>query len=313
MKALRPGLVRLIGRIPQYVPDWPKPILRPFYNLIYRLMYSSIKEEKLVKTAKGPYIYVNYWDDVERECANGTYERRYVDFFCSVIREGDVVVDVGAYIGYFSLLASGRVGAKGRVYSFEPIPRNFERLKRNLEVNKTKNIRAYNLGLSDRDETLSFTVPREIPAQSSLAASWSELTKGAKLTKDTVKAKLTTFDRFGKDAGLNKVDIIKIDVDGAELKVLKGMRKTLTKSTDIWLFLEVAPPLVKLLDGSVVDLTKLLVKCGFKTAYLVDLDSEIDISKLSDHGIVTAFGDVARNYILPKGKSSNEYLRSKIS
>jgi FkbM family methyltransferase len=293
------------------VPDWLKPVLRPLYDLIYRSIYSSIKGERLVKTAKGPYIYVNYRDNAERESANGTYERKYADFFCSVIKKGNVVVDAGAYIGYFSLLASSRVGAKGRVYSFEPIPRNFGRLMRNVEANKAKNVRAYNLGLSDREETLSFSVPREFPAQSSLAGAWSEITKGAKLTKDKVKAKLTAFDRFGKDAGLNQVDVVKIDVDGAELKVLRGMKNTLANSSDIWLFLEVAPPLVRLLDGSIPELARLLVKCGFKTAYLVDSDSEIDISKLSDDGIVAAFGDVARNYILSKGKSSDEYPRRK--
>lgn len=304
MDALKLGLVKRLSRIPEYVPDWSKPILRPLskiFTSIYRLIYSSIKEEKLVKTDKGPYIYVNYWDSVERECANGTYERKYVDFFCSRIEEGDVVLDVGAYIGYFSLLASKRVSAEGRVYSFEPIPRNYERLMRNVKVNQANNIRAYNLGLSDRDETSSFSVPREMPAESSLAGSWAEISGGIKLTKDTVKARLMPFDQFYKDVGLSKVDVVKIDVDGAELKVLKGMKNTLMNSTDIWLFLEVTPPLIKLLGGSVVDLVRLLVTCGFKAAYLIDSDWEINISRLSDDDIVTTFGDVARNYILRKG------------
>lgn len=87
------------------------------------------------------------------------------------------------------------------------------------------------------------------------------------------------FDRFCTDAGLNKISIVEIDVDGGELKVLKGMKNTPIDSTDIWLFLKVAPPLIKPLGGSVVDLVELLVNCGFETAYSIDLDSEINTSK----------------------------------
>ena len=297
-------LVRLLGKFPEYVPDWSKPVLRPFsgiYSRLYRAIYSSIKEEELVKTPMGPYIYVRWWDCVERGCALGTWERRYMELFCSKIKEGDVVVDVGAYIGYFSLLASERVGDKGCVYAFEPVPRNFERLMRNLKVNQVKNVKAYNFGLSDKDETLSLSVPRDIPAESSLASSWTELTKDIKLNKDIVKAKLIPFDQFYKDENLSRVDIVKIDVDGAELKVLKGMRNTLSNSNDAVLFLEVTPPLIKLLGGSVIEMVELLLDCGFKTLYSIELNQKVDLSKLSDKSIITTFGEVSRNYILEKG------------
>lgn len=304
MNALKPKLVRLLGRIPDSVPKWSKPILRPFlgvYFKVYKRIYSSIKEEKLIKTPMGPYIYVRYWDCVERGCAIGTWERRYMDFFCSKIKEGDVVVDVGAYIGFFSLLAPERVGSTGCVYSFEPVPRNYERLMRNIKVNQAENVKAYNFGLSDKNETLSLSVPRDIPAESSLAGSWTELTKGTKLNKDIVKAKLIPFDQFFKDENLSRVDIVKIDVDGAELKVLKGMRNTLSNSNDAVLFLEVTPPLIKLLGGSVVELVELLLDCGFKTLYSIELNQKVDLSKLSDKSIITTFGDISRNYILEKG------------
>lgn len=242
MKGIKSKLVKLIGKAPTYVPGWSEPILRPFlgiYRKAYQCVYSSIKEEELVKAPTGPYIYVRYWDNVERGCAIGTWERKYVDFFCSKIKEDDVVVDIGAYIGYFSLLASERVGDKGCVYVFEPAPRNYERLMRNIEVNKAENIKAYNFGLSDKNETLALNVSREIPAETSLANSWTELSKGVKLGKDMVEVELIPFDQFSKDnKDLSKIDIVKIDVDGAELKVIKGMRNTLMKMHDITLFLE---------------------------------------------------------------------------
>lgn len=306
MNALRLKLVRVLRKIPEYVPDWSKPILRPFsgiYSKVYGGVYSSIssiKEEELVKTPMGPYIHVNYWDIVERDCAIGSWERRYMDFFCSKIKEGDVVVDIGAYIGIFSLLASERASF---VYSFEPVPRNYERLIRNIKANKAENIKAYNLGLSDRNEILSISVPTENPAESTLCQSnWTEISEGIKMQKDIVKAKLIPFDQFYKDEGLNKVNVVKIDVDGAELKVLKGMRNTLMDSDDVELFLEVIPPLIDQLGGSVIELVELLIECGFKTMYSTELNSEINLSKLNDNDIITTFGDGSLNYIFHKGK-----------
>lgn len=302
MNILKAKLVKLLGRAPEYVPDWSKPVLRPFsgvYSHIYKLAYSSIKEEELVRTPMGPYIYVRWWDCVERGCALGSWERKYMEIFCQKIKEGDVVVDVGAYIGVFSLLASERVGNKGCVYAFEPVPRNYERLMRNLKVNQVKNVKAYNLGLSDKNETLSFSVPRENPAESSLAGSWTELTKGIKLNKDMIKAKLIPFDQFCEDEGLNEVNIVKIDVDGAELKVLKGMRNVLTNS-ECELFVEITPPLIQQLGGTVMELVELLRECGFKFVYAVDLDRKIDISESNSLDLVNIFGNVSRNYIFTK-------------
>ena len=214
-QVIQPRLVRFVRKIPEYLPNWSRPVLKPFYGIyeyIYGKAHSSIKEEMLVHTPMGLYIYVNYWDFVEREIANGTYEKRYADFFCSKVQEGDVVVDVGAHIGYFSLLASERVGDEGYVYSFEPVPRNYERLMRNLKVNQVENVKAYNLGLSDKSETLSFSVPREIPAEATLCTiTWSEISKIAKLHKDVVRSKLVPFDWFYEIENLEKISKVKID------------------------------------------------------------------------------------------------------
>lgn len=296
-------LVKLLGRIPEHVPDWSKPVLRPFsgiYSKLLKGVYSSIKGDKLVKTPMGPYIYVNYSDWVERETANGTYERDYVDFFCSKIQEGDVVIDVGAYIGYFSLLASEGVGDKGCVYAFEPVPRNYERLMRNLKANQVKNVNAYNFGLSDKNETLPLSIPRDIPAESTLCESnWTEISKGVEIQKDVVKAKLTPFDRFVEHEGLKGVTIIKIDVEGAELKVLKGMRNVL-KSNNLELFMEIVPPLIERMGGSIKELINILISCGFKTVYHIESGLKINIPDASNDDVEVYFGNISRNYIVEK-------------
>ena len=287
MNALIPKLVRSLSKIPeyaQYVPEWSKPVLRPFsgiYYHIYRLVYSSIKEEKLVKTPMGPYIYVDYSDFVEREVANGTYEREYMEMFCKSILEGNVVIDVGAYIGIFSLLASERVGDTGCVHSFEPVPRNHERLLRNIKINQAKNIRVYKKGLFDEKEILPISIPENNPAESTLYEyCMSEVSSLSKINKEVIEVELVPFDELAGAEGIQKVDIIKIDVEGAEYRVIRGMERTL-KSNNPVLFMEYNPTLIEQVGEHCVEMIPLLINCGFKTIYSIkcrkifDLDQDI--------------------------------------
>lgn len=310
MDAFKAQLVKVVGRLPYFVPHWSKPLLRFFsgpllklYSDSYRSLYSSIKDEILVKTPMGPYIYVRYWDLVERECAIGTWERTYMNFFRSRIKKGDVVVDVGAYIGIFSLLASGLVGSSGLVYSFEPVPNSYQRLVRNLDANNAKNVRAYNLGLSDKKEKVCLAVPREIPAEASLSrvGTWSELTKRMKLHKDMVEAELVPFDELAKANELREINIVKVDAEGAELKVLEGMKSTLTEN-DLVLFLELLPTLLNLTGGSISEVILLLIECGFTTMCYPELGWKRNISGLGETDIAATFGDLASagNYVFSK-------------
>lgn len=302
MKSLKQKLVRSLGRIHEYVPNWSKPILKPFsgiYSKVYKGVYTSIKEEKLVKTPMGPLIYVNYWDCVEREIVNGNYERKYIDLFCSKVQERDVVVDVGAYIGYFSLLASERVGDEGCVYAFEPVPRNYERLLRNINENQAKNIKPFMFGLSDRNEILSIKMPGDNPGESTLSEkSWTELFTDKETKKSMVKAKFLPFDEFYKINNVDNVNVIKIDVEGAEFKVVKGMKNTL-KHSNPKLFMEIIPPLIEQIDGSCKELMCLLIDCGFSTIYSVE--SREMVSTKQDVGDIIKWIGIGGNFILSKG------------
>lgn len=277
-------IVKLMSNLAGYIPHRSKPVLKHITGRIYEIAYSSIKQEILVKTPLGPYIYVNYCDHVEREIANGTYEKKYVNFFCSKVKKGFVVVDVGTYIGYFSLLASERVGDKSCVYAFEPVPRNYTRLLRNLRANHAKNVKAYNFGLSDKNETLPFFIPKRNPAESSyLQSSATEIVKGIKVEKDSAEVLLKSFDQFCMEQGLIKVDVIKMDAEGAEMKILKGMANTL-KSNDLLLFMEISRHLVEHAGCTVAELVRFLVNCGFRSIYSVEsgLETNVNVNNINE-------------------------------
>ena len=86
------------------------------------------------------------------------HEERTTALFKRVVRRGDVVLDLGANIGYFTLLAARLVGESGRVYAFEPEPMNFEYLKKNIAVNGYKNVLAYQKGVSGASGTAKLFV-----------------------------------------------------------------------------------------------------------------------------------------------------------
>lgn len=137
-----------------------------------------------------------------------------------LLRQGDVVVDVGANIGYFSLLFSQCVGSKGHVYSYEPVPQLAAALQSNAELNKFKQITLSNLALSDHGGQAIFYVgPKDNSGLSSL--------RPPRSSSAILNVNLARFDEIFSHA--ENVSLIKIDVEGAELAVLRGMEKYLLK------------------------------------------------------------------------------------
>jgi len=126
---------------------------------------------------------------------------------------GDIVFDIGAYIGDTALWFSKAVGPQGKVYAFEPEPGNFERLKANLERNNVTNVNPLQLALSENEGEMRV----------SSGAGSSVITQAG--TGKSVK--VTTIDNFVEANKLPRVDFIKMDVEGYESKVLKGAQETI--------------------------------------------------------------------------------------
>lgn len=128
-------------------------------------------------------------------------------------KEGDVVFDVGAYVGDTALWFSRSVGHRGKVYAFEPEPENFKKLKLNLERNRTQNIVPLQLALSDDEGEMII----------------SGGGGGATVANDVngIPVMVTTIDKFVEDNNITRVDFIKMDVEGHELNVLKGAAETI--------------------------------------------------------------------------------------
>jgi len=126
---------------------------------------------------------------------------------------GNIVFDIGAYVGDTALWFSKAVGPQGKVYAFEPEPSNFEKLKANLERNNVTNVIPLQLALSENEGEMQI-------------ASGGGISVITETAGDT-SVKVTTVDKFVEANKLPRVDFIKMDAEGHELKVLAGARETI--------------------------------------------------------------------------------------
>ena len=143
---------------------------------------------------------------------------------------GDKFIDVGANIGYFSFLAAKKVGQNGKVYSFEPSKREYERLTQCIPINHVDNIVHYNLALSEQQGAIYFFTDEFHTGLNSI-----EEDSGGQTNEKVICARL---DEVVKDG---KIDLIKIDVEGAELKVLRGTERLLKTKHVQKLIIEITP------------------------------------------------------------------------
>ncbi|MEO2153667.1 MAG: FkbM family methyltransferase [Aquificae bacterium] len=161
----------------------------------------------------------------------GKIETPEDEFIKKILKPENVVLDIGAHWGGFSLLFAHIVGEKGKVYSFEPDPSNYQILLKNIKLNGFQSIvKPQNVAVGDKDSYVELGIANTSSGHNSL------------LRKDIpIKKKIKVRQiKLDKHLPNTKVDFIKIDVEGYEYFVLKGLETTIQKN-NLWLFIEFSP------------------------------------------------------------------------
>lgn len=146
----------------------------------------------------------------------GTYEREAQRVFHELIRPGAVVYDIGANVGFFTLLGARLAGDAGFVYAFEPLPRNVELLERHLALNGVANARVLPVALSSQSGTARFHAA-------------PNAAMGALSGEGELEVRVETLDALVRGGTLRPPTFLKIDVEGAEHDVLAGGEETLRR------------------------------------------------------------------------------------
>ena len=233
--------------------------------------------------------------DSLRLSINGIYEEVETDFVKKVIQKGNIVIDVGANIGYYTLIFARLVGNEGKVFAFEPEPSNFNILNRNLQLNGYKNVIVEQKAISDNNGKIRLYI--------------SELTTGMHRTypskycsKAFVDVDLIKLDDyFSKISLIDKINFIKIDVEGAEFGVLKGISNILKKSKDIKILIEFVPDSIIEYGSKPEDTIKLIKDLDF-TIFAVD-DQNKTIKKVKNYQEILHLFPNGTNLILTKDES----------
>lgn len=151
------------------------------------------------------------------------YEPETVDVFFRLAMRARVIVDVGAFVGLYSLLAS-HANPRARVLSFEPLPTVFRRLERNLRLNSANNVTCFNVAVGARSERAQlYHMDAEVPLSSSLSHGFMEHVP--ELQQSTVE--VVALDDVVREHRLEQVDLVKIDTESTEPEVLRGMSQVL--------------------------------------------------------------------------------------
>ncbi|MFA5371208.1 MAG: FkbM family methyltransferase [Sideroxydans sp.] len=208
---------------------------------------------------------------------------------------GHVVFDIGANVGSHTLPMASYVGETGRVYAFEPVPWATRKLKRNLELNDFKNINLEQIALSDSNSgnvEMEFRASFKIGSSSGVGADgkidegwWSECEK--------VNVPMITVDSYVAKKDIERLDLIKLDVDGFEGKVIRGGMETLKRFKPV-LIMEIAPAWVEMRGDSMQEILYQLEQIGYKGYTEVDLERIESISQL----IQTTPAGGGRNVVL---------------
>lgn len=186
-----------------------------------------------------------------------------------VLKEGDVVLDIGANIGYYVLVESQLVGKTGKVYAVEPVTSTFQLLKNNIELNNLRNVSASNFAFGEKDGESEIYVCNE----SNLCAMNKNAVGGRVLRVQ--KVPLVTVDTFFKDKPSPK--LIRMDVEGYEYQIFKGMPETLKgKNVRIFMELHYGPPFISL--EKMDEFFHLLEENDFKVRFAVFEDKVEDIT-----------------------------------
>lgn len=204
----------LIGR-----PDNPSRVATLAHNLLNRVPSAESQVYECQGALAGCRMSID-WNRF-RSFVYGTWEPDVLRAVIATVKPGMTVIDIGAHIGYYTLLFAKCVGLNGRVVAFEPLPANFELLERNIQLNELTCVQAFSQAVFSGNEELILTVPDDLPHSGDASVFQN---RGAK----QFRVPAIALDTFCESAGL-RPDILKMDVEGAEYDVLMGARKTIDR------------------------------------------------------------------------------------
>lgn len=240
---------------------------------VFRAMQRAVKLKMLEKAnplwKDNPLVTGNNGVLFEFDLANPLHRGWYVDLGCTsvetlfykrVLKPGDVVIDIGANVGYMTAIFASIVGKNGYVHSFEPVPELYSKLIMLAKENKNYNIITNPCAVGDTCGIITINIIES--ANQGLSTVVPGLRKEEDIRKSIV-VPVVKLDDYAKEQKLTKVSFVKIDVEGFEFPVLRGM-KSILKQFKPTLLCEITPASYSLLGFNVDDIFNYMKRLNYK-------------------------------------------------
>lgn len=259
-------------------PLWGKGIgkIAPV-GAVYRYLYNHLAVKEVTTRIHGikMIIRTSEFDGISHELLyDRAHEQYETKLFRQFITKGMTIVDIGANIGYYTLLAARLVGKEGKVFAFEPEPQNYALLLRNIELNGYDNVVAVRKAVSRKTGKAELFINKQSGAHGFLPEREGVI--------GVTKVETVGLDEYFEGREY-PIDIIKIDVEGAELAVLQGMPIIVRKNENLIIFTELFwPEGLQKSRFSPRQYWDNLVEFGFKFIYLInDTERRLELTDLS--------------------------------
>jgi FkbM family methyltransferase len=206
----------------------------------------------------GVFIRLADTSEIERGIVRqGCFEPETVEIFDSLLAPGMTVLDAGANIGQYTLIAAHAVGPKGHVHAFEPTPRVAAQLRANIALNRFENVTVNEVALSDATgEALLYCTDPGSPGTNTIMSPQEDVCS-------SIKVPAQRLDDYLRERRLKGVDVMKLDIEGAELLALRGAQELLLGPSAPVIVLEVNPRTLALSGTSADEVLGLLSDCGY--------------------------------------------------
>lgn len=225
------------------------------------------------------------------------YEYAVTPFFY-LAEKANTIIDIGANIGYFSLIASA-ANKSSEIYSFEPVERIVRRFEKQKKINAFTNIKIEPMIIGDNNDKQVFYIPEgnEMALAGSTKKGWMD-------KADEIFIQSTTLDSYKEKHNLNKIDLIKMDCEFHEVEALNGMKEIL-KLDKPNILMEVLFPESKGVEGhfennQFQEIEKIMLENNYYF-YLITKEALLRVDKLE-------YNHIDRNYIFSPTKSKNQFI-----
>lgn len=212
------------------------------------------------------------------------YEVSLTEMMKKILKPGDTFIDIGANIGNLTALGASLVGKDGEVHSFEPIPLYFQKLRELTKKNPSYKISINNCALGEKTgvSKIDFAKPPHIGGSTMVAGVF----KSDNIAKDgmeIIEVPMMRVDQYFKDRGLKKISLIKIDVEGFEFPVLKGLKNYFeTTPNRPVIICEITPSAYPALGESRLQLIEYMKNYGYRAYNIMNPKLKIDITKFKE-------------------------------